>query len=679
MLTKTFLCLLACIALMLATGVRAADPLDKSGSFVPSVSFSESHTESVTGAAGSREVAISQSASATIVANITGIVLANIDTTTDFALNFGGASISFVLGDIPTYTKGQTTAFYCWKGWSTANKALGTGGVKLTWTTTKLTVTITMGNEETRPGAIAADGFLGAVDPDTGAAISLKDTLDVDVKFGPIASTQRRVYFTGTSSVKHVSYSATDEEFDLNTVTLSGSSEYTSPTISLVSPSQGASVGAVVTITGKASDSRGLDKVQWSPNPITSNSWQDVVNTIITPPANGLWGTTTATWSLALTGLPHGITKIWVKAIDESRNESAPLAISVVNPLLTPLPGRWDAALTPTINAGALRGSLYFTFSVKGSCTGQLTLEGTTYPLSGGLLGDESLSITIKRAATLGNILITGTLGSFAPGTSAAGVLNGNVSINSVSVATFVARRSPFSSTVLADASLAGRFHLITSRPTTPYGYGYLIATTARAGSASISGKLPDGTAITWSGYLGANGALPVFVRLYGNKGSLSGTPIIDGNTRAVAATAMKWVRPLAVSDKQFPSGFDLDLTVSGAAYVYTSSVRVMGLGATLPNARATLLADAMATPTTVDFSVDVANKATVPTNPDQLKLTLTASTGLWTGTFKASGSSTLANCYLLISGNTAYGFYIAPAVSPSVAKRFGTVTIAAP
>jgi hypothetical protein len=658
----------------------AADPLDQAPGFTPAVSFTESHSEKVVGAAGSRTVAVTKTTTATVVANVTGITLANINQSTAFSLNFGSASISFTLGDIPTYTPGQTTAFYCWNGWGPNNKNLGTGGVKLTWTATKLTVNLTMGGEANRPAPIIADGFLGAVDPETGAAISLKDSLDVDVSFGPISSVQRKVYFTGKSSVTHSTFGSggSAEEFDLNAVTLSGAADYASPTVALLTPKQGASVGPSVTFTGKSSDEHGLDNVLWSPDPITPLSWQQATSNIITPPANGLWGATTSAWTLDLNALPHGITKVWVKSVDESRNESVPLAITVVNPLLAPLPGRWDAALTPSVVPTALRGALYFTFAANGACSGQLTLEGMLHKFTGGLRADESLLVTIKRSGQP-DIVITGTLGSFNPVSSAASVLNGTITINATSVATFEARRTPFSTTVLADASLAGRFHLITSSPTVPFGYGYLIATTARTGTASITGKMPDGTAITWSGFLGANGSMPLFVRLYGNKGSLSGTPIVDGGMRTAAAANLKWVRPAAFTDKQFPSGFDLNLTASGAAYVYTPGVRVMGLGAVLPNARATWTPDAMAVPTTQDFSVDASNQALVPSNTDLLNLSLTGSTGLWTGTFKASGTTTLANCYLLINGTTARGFYIAPPIAPSVEKRFGSFTIAAP
>ena len=46
------------------------------------------------------------------------------------------------------------------------------------------------------------------------------------------------------------------------------------------------------------------------------------------------------------------------------------------------------------------------------------------------------------------------------------------------------------------------------------------------------------------------------------------------------------------------------------------------------------------------------------------------------TGTMKATGTTTLTSINLLISGNKAWGFYIAAPVTGSLAKRFGSFTV---
>ncbi len=677
---------LVCLhALLHGAQVMAADPLDKITGFTPTVSFTETEVDKVIGAAGSRSISTSRSTTATIIAAISGITPTAVPTNTAFALNFGDCAISFTLADVLTYSVGQTTAFYCWNGWDALNKPKGTGGVKLTWTATRLTIVVTMSNEATRPAPIASTGFEGAVDPGTGGAVSLKDSVSVEFTFGSITSAQRKVFVTGKSSSPHVYYhntTAADEEFNVNNISLSGGADYTLPTVALLTPKQGSSVDNSVTLTGKAIDEHGLESVQWSPDPVTAGSWSDVTSNIVSPPADGLWGATSSAWTLDLSGLPHGINKVWVRSIDDSRNESTPLAITVVRPIDSSLSGRWDAALVPVAGPSPLRGALLLTFAANGTCTGTLTLEAATYSLTGSLLPDESFRAVIKPKG-LPDIVITGTLSTFTPATAADGALVGNVSISGSSVATFTARRSPWSTKVLADASLAGRFHLITSRPAEPYGYGYLITTTARTGTASISGKLPDGTGVTWSGVMSATGSLPVFVRLYTTsaiKGSLSGSPVIDGPSHAVPSAGMKWVRPANFSDKQFTGGFDLDLTVSGPAYVAApaapGNLRVMGLSASSPNATATYAADGVVTPSTQTFTVNANNSITMPSNLDGLTLSVVPSTGLWTGSMKATGTTTRTSIYLLISGPKAWGFYIAEPVTGSTAKRFGSFTV---
>lgn len=670
-----FFFFVACLAFGPARLVPAADPLDRSPSLLPSVVFTESESDKVTGVAGSRVVTTSRSTSATIVASMAGLSLASINGSTAFALNFGSCSVSFTLADVPTYTVGQTTAFYCWNGWDAAQKPKGTTGVRLTWSATKLTIVLTMTNEASRPDAIASMGFEGAVDPGTGGAIALKDQTTVDFSFGAIASTQRRVYFTGKSSVTHVFYNNTvqdDEEFDLNSITLSGAAEYVLPTVSLVSPPQNGSVGSSVTVTGKAVDGYGLDRVLWSPDPPSPSSWVDVSSFIVSPPADGLWGLTTATWTLDLTGLPHGITKVWVKSIDESRNESAPLAISLVRAMPALLMGRWDATMVPVAFGNEWVGAIRFTIVSNGTYTGSYAVQGATYAFGGGLLADETLRAVIKRTGKP-DVVITAAFGSFSPGTVATASLNGSVAVNGATETSFTARRSPFSSTVLADASLAGRFHAVDS--TTG---GYLIATTARTGAATVAGKLSDGSAVTWAGVFGADGSVPVFVPLYLSKGSASGTLKIDGPTRTIPASTFYWQRPPAYSDKQYPAGFATMLQFAGSAYLAPLvNTRVLGLASTANNATATWEdPDGGMTPHTQSITVNSNNTISIPATVDALKLAVVPSTGLWTGTMKVSGTTALANIYLLSVGTKATGFYIAPPVTGSVLKRFGTFSV---
>ena len=685
----------------------STDPLELTTTFVPSVTFSETHTDSLVkslvdpGDPGNGipptygyNVVSSLSSTATITANITGTVLTDIDTTTTFSTNFGGATISFTLGNIPTYRVGQTTAFYCWNGWADGtNKLLGTNGVKLTWTATKLTVTITMGNEDptmsSRPSQIASEGFAGtATDPGT---FPIKDIVTADLTFGAIsASLPRNVYFTGKYTVTPKTIgdpNAPDFDGDLYTVSVSGAADYTRPTVVLTSPKQGASVGAAVDVHGTASDAVGLSGAEWTTD--LNAPWNPTdLFTYTSQPADGLWGPTAAAWTVSLASLPHGTTRLWVRSVDASGNTSTPLLITLVYPMPAVLTGRWDALLVPDA-LNPLRGAINFTFAVNGSYTGTLVVEGASYPFTGTLQPDESLVASISRSK-LSPVSLNGTIASFSPVGAGDAGLAATLSIAGTSVATFNAFRSPWSTANLAAASLAGSFHVQIDPATAPIGNSYAVVTTARAGGASAVFSLADGSVATWSGVMGATGELPAFASLYvtvsktgTTAGSVSASMNVNGAARTINPTTVTWVRPPSFTDKQFPLGFHYDtLAASGIAYTAPSpaTVRVMGLGTTTPNATVSWNGDGVTTSPTLGITVKTSNALFIPAgltlNPNTLALALAPSTGLWTGSFKIPGTTAVSACKLIIVGNQAYGFWTAPAPTGSVLKRYGLIHI---
>ncbi len=696
--TNAFASLLVFLMFPAAMAQVAIEPLELASDFIPAATFTETHVDRVvktlntpadpgdpangidpTPALYDYNVVATQATTATVIANIKGIVLADIDATTEFSLTFGSTDVSFTLGDIPTYVKGQTTAFYCWNGWNVAKKALGMGGVRLTWTATKLTVVVTMGNEESRPLPISTADFVGAgTDPGT---FPIKDTVTVEVTFGPISTTvPRTVYFTGTNKVTHAHAGTVDEpiyDFDLYTVSETGAADYVRPLVALTSPKQGASVGAAVDVKGTAYDAKGLTAVEWTKD--LNSAWTATDQfSYSAQPADGLWGATSAIWTVSLQSLPHGTTRLWVRSIDESGNTSLPLLVTLVNPMPTVLTGRWDSLLVPEAVNG-LRGAMKFTFAVNGSFTGTLVQEGGSFGFSGTLLPDETLSFTIKRGTLFSALTFAGAIGSFSPAGEAAASLTGSLSSMGNTVATFTAARSPWSATKLASIALAGRFHVKIAPAAAPIGDSYAVVTTARTGTASAAFAMADGSVITWSGVMGANGQLPAFGLLYGGKGSVSSPMTVNGASRIINATTAIWVRPPSFTDKQFPAGFQYGgLVTSGVAYTapLPATVRVMSLLDASPNATASWSGDGVNPALSLGFTVKVSNLLSVPTTTDALHLGLTASTGLWTGSFKIPGTAVLSTCKMLIVGNEAYGHWTAPAPTGSVVKRFGVIHV---
>ena len=666
-----------------ALGIVSVEPLELASDFTPSISFSETHTDSVkktidplNSSNVTYDVVAALSTTATVTANMKSLVLSDVDSTTVFALNLGAAQISFKLGDIPTYTKGQTTAFYCWNGWDANKKALGTGGVKLVWTATKLTVTVTMSNEVSRPLPIGTEAFISA--GDTPGTFPIKDTLTADVTFAGITtSVPRTVYVTGTYKVTHVRSGPVDTpvyEFDLFNITETGAADYARPVVALTSPPQGASVAGTVDVNGSASDEKGLTAVEWTTDLNRTWAATDQFSFSASPP-DGLWGPTSAIWTVGLSNLPHGINRLWVRSVDDSGNRSLPLQVSLVNSLLPVLTGRWDALLVPDVVNG-VRGALSFTLSSNGNFTGSLVLEGGSYPIVGAMLPNESLAAAIKRSVGQSSIDLAATITTFSPSGESAAAISGTLKTGGTALASFAAYRSPWSTTKLAPATLAGRFHVKVDPSASPTGNSYAVITTARAGAASAAFALADGSVVTWSGVMGANGQLPVFALLYGGKGSVSSPMMVDGGTRTVGSTTVRWFRPPAFADKQFPAGFEYDaLAASGLAYTapVPSNARVMGL--TSSSATARWSGDDVSARSQA-ISINLGNTIAITSPTDALSLAVTASTGLWTGSFKIPGSSVLSTCRLLIVGSQAYGSWSAPAPTGSVVKRYGIIHI---
>lgn len=686
------------LSLQIATAAEPFDPLAKTATFAPSVTFSESHADSLFTEVDrsdpeapfvTRTVVSSQSISATIVANITGIVLADLDETTHFSITLGNLNIGGTLGDDQTYTKGKTSIFIPAGGFDENNKPIGSQGARLSWTATKLTVTLTGSTASGMPGSVEMDNWNTVPDPN--AAIRVISKVSVD--FGTINGAERNLYIAGKSSVTHKRFGSEEagtlEEFDLISVSLTGSCEYAAPSTTVKSPVKGASVGPSTTITGSASDGHGIEKVEYALNPADADPvWSPVTTTTFPVVDEGTvppWGKTTVSWTIALNNLPKGTSTIWIRCRDISENLSPVAVTTVVNPIAPALQSRWDGLLVPT-ELNPIRGALTLSVFANGGFTGKLMLENGPISLSGTMKQDGTLRQVIKRLGQP-DLTLTGDL--LGAETNPGGlVIAGTLHNAAGEGAAFQLFRSPYSAIAQASASLAGRFHVKIDPPASPVmGYSFVIATTNRAGVATATLRMADGQSATWSGVLGVDGQLPVFVPLYSTiyktKGSVSSLLKVDSTNRTIPATTARWFRPLGASDAQFPPGYNLTLNASGAAYTTTlpPATRVMSLSAGAGNAVAKMQGEAVTGILTKTFTVN-ANNSTTPVLPNPNNLIIAAipvSTGQGAGSFNLPGTTTSAAITFLIVGNEAFGYYIAPATPGNVNKRFGQVTLGSP
>ncbi len=230
-----------------------------------------------------------------------------------------------------------------------------------------------------------------------------------------------------------------------------------------------------------------------------------------------------------------------------------------------------------------------------------------------------------------------------------------------------------------------------------PQGFGFgSFSVTESTGALSIAGKLPDGSALLCSTFIGASGQVLLYQSLYGNKGSCLGKIIVDPKTTALAdntlAGALTWMKPAsapAAKDTLYPGGFGpIALSVEGGSYTPPAAgFRVMnlplvpapGLNATQTFSDGGLLA---AFEQDLRISANgLVNTATLPLynsklvpnpNPQQVAITtFTAATGGFVGRFTLLGTTAAVNrtapfCGQIVTTSTGpigLGYFLLPSV----------------
>jgi hypothetical protein len=137
--------------------------------------------------------------------------------------------------------------------------------------------------------------------------------------------------------------------------------------------------------------------------------------------------------------------------------------------------------------------------------------------------------------------------------------------------------------TVLADRSV---FHAVTNRA--PFAGKYTTAIAGGDGLSSpggqsvgaisidavgkirLSGTLADGTPLTQTASVSKYGDWPLYVSLYGGKGSLVGW-LTFTNEAGVPTGSLRWIKLGGPTSKYYPLGFTNEINVAGSTYVAPS------------------------------------------------------------------------------------------------------------
>lgn len=102
--------------------------------------------------------------------------------------------------------------------------------------------------------------------------------------------------------------------------------------------------------------------------------------------------------------------------------------------------------------------------------------------------------------------------------------------------------------------------------PTVPQGFGFGILAVSITGSARMRGMLGDGSKMSGSAPVAADGTWPLYVPLYKNLGSCIASVTIDTN-QMLDATA-NWFKPASPLDRDYVDGFTTSPTLRGALFV---------------------------------------------------------------------------------------------------------------
>lgn len=284
-----------------------------------------------------------------------------------------------------------------------------------------------------------------------------------------------------------------------------------------------------------------------------------------------------------------------------------------IGKLSVPLKGRFS-------NAGLLISNDGFT---PGPLT--VTLKGVTYTFN--------LALNVQPT---GARQITGTV-----------TYGGVTSAITGDLAAFNTKTNP--------AEQAGKYNVLLAGPAAPadpnfplgIGAGRVVLT--KLGLATFAGKLGDGTKVSFGTTMSQADVWPFFVSLYGGRGSISGSVAFRNQPTTDLDGQLDWFKPGPLNplkpDKVHPEGFAGTVSVAGVKYIAPAKgTRVFlapsGAGELLLDAKAVTLGTLAAPiPAPAIDSTDAVtlltdNKFTLPSDARVLKLTVTASTGLFVGSF---------------------------------------------
>ena len=454
-------------------------------------------------------------------------------------------------------------------------------------------------------------------------------------------------------------------------------------------------------------------------NAIVGGSFQlalPIQNAPVTYTTTGLPpGLTLSNTTNTITGRPTmtGTTATNYTVVVKASNAAGPLATDTagkaaatlsfvihVDPLPTAVIGMFsgyiDRSPSVKITTDSNLGSRFdMTTTAVGTVTGSVTEGATKKSFTGGqiiaALGTpNTYSLTVALTGTPLFLDIT----FDADHNKATGVLRDVSGLNRASLYAWRSTWNPLKATIYKAQHNFRLRNTSTSAGPQGYGFGSFIVTES-TGALAITGKLPDGSALATSTFVGPAGDVLLYQSLHANHGTCFGLMTIGTNSGAplnnTVSGTLTWGKPAsaaALKDTVYAAGFPvLPLEVLGGTFNPPSKGGLLVASVDqADNAQLSMGTAGTDTPTSPLLRISNPNTSTGTTNvakisspnPDNLAMpVLTFGTGAFNGSFTLAGTparpATFFGQIVPISGIfQGYGYYLLPSV-PGMGQTVAT------
>ncbi len=209
-------------------------------------------------------------------------------------------------------------------------------------------------------------------------------------------------------------------------------------------------------------------------------------------------------------------------------------------------------------------GYISLNLGADGGYSGQLKMNSGMHPFSGAFDLSGQSQITVNRTGTNPVVFQMSALFSMP------NFIMGTVT-NPAFISSFGLLPNPFNATTNKATNYMGKYTwaiVPKGSPGYPGGWGYATMTVDAAGNVNTVGKMGDGTSISQSAPLSADGQLPLYNSFYGNKGGMVAPLRFSGSPVTMVSGELAWFKPAIATSKFYPDAFTIIPNSIGSIFV---------------------------------------------------------------------------------------------------------------